>query len=75
MRGTRTHRRGGRCPLGLRPHPREIWAKMKGGETQPFIFAANIPAGGSDRNQTRTVAEPGAQNSSFKKFGGQGARA
>jgi hypothetical protein len=55
--------------------PLDIWAKMKGAETLPFIFAANIPAGGSDAANPRHVAGPGAQNSSFKNFAGPGAQA
>lgn len=60
----------------LPPNPRDICTTMKGRDIfQPFIFAPNIPAGGSDAAHPRHAAGPGAQNSSFKNFSGPGANA
>jgi hypothetical protein len=55
--------------------PRDISTKMKGaGQVLPFIFAINVPAGGSDACHPLIATEPGAQNSSFKNFGPSEAR-
>ncbi len=72
MRPARLNRCRGRCPLT----PRDIWTKMKEAHGQmPFIFAANIPAGGSDATYPRHARGPGAQNSFFKNFDGPRAQA
>ena len=68
-------RRRGRRPLALRALPRDIFAKMKAATGRHFIFAANIPAGGSDAGTLCHSWLPGAQNPSFKDFSGPGARA
>lgn len=72
MRGARTRGQRGALPPAF-GSPRDISAKMKG-KGGSFIFAANIPAGGSDATNPRHASEPGAQNSSFKNFDPSGAR-
>ena len=64
--------RRGRCPLGLRPYPRDIWGQMK--PPVHFICRSNIPAGGSDLSSQRSASGLVPQNSSFKNFDGPRAR-
>ena len=53
----------------LPPNPRDIWGQKM--EQVPVHFpSANIPAGGSDAAPSHPATGPGAQNSSFKNFGG-----
>jgi hypothetical protein len=53
--------------------PRDTLAKMK--EMRgPFIFAANIPAGGNALFPPHHAADEGAQNSFCKNFAGRRAR-
>lgn len=73
MRPTRLTLCRGRCPLALRAHPQDIFGQMK--HSAAFICPTNIPAGGSALSIPRNVSEQGAENSSFKNFGGQGAYA
>ncbi len=68
------NRRGGRRPLALRALPRDIFAKMNADSGRHFIFAANIPAGGSDAGTACRSLRTGAQNPFFKDFSGPGAQ-
>jgi hypothetical protein len=54
--------------------PKDVLEQKKQRNADTLLFS-NIPAGGSSSSTKRTAPERSAQNSSFKNFPGQRARA